>query len=214
MGKGKRVAVVPGTRYGLLVVIREAERRLAASGQRCRRVLCQCDCGNTTTKDLNQLRHQRNPSCGCTRGGVVKHGWSSHPLCKAWRALISRCENPSDQSYDNYGGRGIDVCSEWHDLDVFVAWGLANGWRAGLFIDRINNEQGYRPDNCRFVTATESQRNTRHNHNIAHDGVTMCLASWSERTGLPYTTIKSRIERGWTTKDALTIPAGAARRPQ
>ncbi len=210
---GKRVEVKPGARYGFLVVIEEAERRLAASGQRCRRVLCQCDCGKHTTVNLNQVMHRSNPSCGCKRGGIIKHGWSLHPLGKSWRALISRCENPCDASYGNYGGRGIDVCDEWHSVDAFVRWGLANGWRSGLFIDRVDNDQGYHPANCRFVTATESQRNTRHNHNLTHDGMTLCLAAWSERTGLPYTTILSRIKLGWTAKDALTVPAGGLRAP-
>ena len=212
MGKGKMVEVNPGDRYGRLVVIQEADRRQAATGQRCRRVLCRCDCGNEVTVDLNIIRHrQDNVSCGCKRGGVEKHGWSSHPLYKAWVAMISRCENPTDQGYNDYGGRGITVCLEWHDLRSFMAWGLANGWAEGLLIDRIKNDQGYRPDNCRFVTPVESQRNTRHNHNLTHDGETLCLAAWAERTGLPYTTILSRIKRGWTPSEAIKTPAKSRR---
>lgn len=78
-------------------------------------------------------------------------------LKKLLDRMIYRCQNENDKYY---GARGISVCQEWlDDSDSFVNWALNNGWRRGLVIDRIDNHLGYTPDNCRFVTVTESNQN-------------------------------------------------------
>lgn len=91
------------------------------------------------------------------------HGMSSHPLYRCWYAMIQRCENPRNAGFKYYGDRGITVCLEWHDPVVFVTWIEANlGPRpAGMSIDRIDNNSGYRPGNVRWATATEQRANSR-----------------------------------------------------
>ena len=78
-------------------------------------------------------------------------------LKKTLDRMIQRCYDERHISYEYYGARGISVCQEWLDNhEDFVTWALNNDWRRGLAIDRIDNNLGYNPDNCRFVTATES----------------------------------------------------------
>lgn len=201
-----RIEVNPGDRYGRLTVIREVESRIMSSGKKARRVQCQCECGNETTVELRKLR-ERKPACGCQRGGKVKHGLAGTPLYKAWHGMISRCENPLDSSYLDYGGRGITVCHEWHDRDTFIAWAKRNGWRKGLQIDRKDNNRGYSPDNCRFVTAKVNQRNTRLTRMITFNGETRSMSEWAEHLGIDYYTLSTRINTlKWSIERALTQP--------
>ncbi len=84
-----------------------------------------------------------------------------HPLYIKIYQIYSRCYNPKHDNYKYYGGRGITVCDEWRNNNrAFVVWGLANGWRPGLEIDRIDNDKGYSPDNCHFVTRQQNVRNS------------------------------------------------------
>lgn len=74
--------------------------------------------------------------------------------------IMERCSNPNNANYKRYGGRGITVCQEWIDSpQAFVDWALANGFSPELQIDRIDNDKGYSPDNCRWVTARDNMRN-------------------------------------------------------
>jgi hypothetical protein len=73
--------------------------------------------------------------------------------------MIDRCENPRNSAWHRYGGRGISVCADWHSIQIFTDWALANGYRRDLEIDRIDNDGTYEPNNCRFVTHAENMRN-------------------------------------------------------
>lgn len=79
-----------------------------------------------------------------------------------WKNMLSRCYDPANKRYRNYGGRGIIVCDEWHDYHVFYQWGVV-GWKQGLQIDRIDNSKGYSPENCRWVTSRQNNRNRSNN---------------------------------------------------
>jgi hypothetical protein len=94
---------------------------------------------------------------------AIKHGLSGHPLFDTWRNILSRCEKPADKSWADYGGRGIQVFDEWHDVAVFIAWVDANlGPRPeGHSIDRIDNDGSYEPGNVRWATALTQRRNRR-----------------------------------------------------
>ena len=102
---------------------------------------------------------------------VVKDGRSKHPLYHAWYAMLGRCENPDNKQYPNYGGRGIEVCDEWHDFWAYVQWIEENigprpdDWR--ITLDRINNNQGYRPGNVRWA----DRRTQRHNQQPHRVGI-------------------------------------------
>lgn len=91
-----------------------------------------------------------------------KHGLSDHPLYDIWNAMKQRCYNKNCKSYTNYGGRGIEICTEWYNAPKeFIEWALGNRYKKGLDIDRINNDNNYKPSNCRFVTASDNLRNRR-----------------------------------------------------
>jgi hypothetical protein len=87
---------------------------------------------------------------------------SDHPeLYGLWNPMKQRCENPNRPKFADYGNRGIEVCDEWHDAGSFAKWALSHGYRKGLQLDRINNDGGYCPDNCRWVTPKQNSRNRR-----------------------------------------------------
>jgi len=83
---------------------------------------------------------------------ATTHGKAKTPLHKRWLAIRTRCNNPHDNNYKNYGAKGIKMCSEWDDFEVFEKWALANGYKPELTIDRLKNDKGYEPGNCRWTT--------------------------------------------------------------
>ena len=108
-----------------------------------------------------------------------RHGFSGHPLHGVWTGLKERCLNKNNRDFHYYGGRGITVCEEWeNNSKSFIFWALENGWKRGLTIDRIDNDKGYSPENCRFVTRAENNRNQRP-HKASH-------RSYKKASNLPY----------------------------
>ena len=134
------------------------------------------------------------------------HGETKTSLHKIWESMIERCEYKKHPWYSNYGGSGISVCPEWHDYIAFRNWALSNGYKDGLTIDRIDNERGYDPSNCRWSTMKEQQNNKRNNHRLHWNGECKTISEWSEITGIKKTTIKERVKAGWSISDVLTKP--------
>jgi hypothetical protein len=122
--------------------------------------------------------------------------------------MIGRCTNPTDGSYEYYGGRGITVCAEWCRLGGFARFLAHIGPRPNdsLQVDRIDNSRGYEPGNVRWATRVEQARNKRNSRMIEFRGETLPLAAWAERTGIGTTTIAVRLKLGWSVEDALTRP--------
>lgn len=125
-------------------------------------------------------------------------------LLKVWRQMHRRCTVSSDKRYEMYGGRGITVCQEWSDFEVFRIWAYNNGYTKGLSIDRINNDGNYCPENCRWATPKEQANNTRRNHIVEFNNETHTIAEWAEITGIPVGTIWKRLSSGWTPQRVLT----------
>ena len=91
-----------------------------------------------------------------------KHGLYYHLLHGVWHGMKQRCYYKKNKYYEDYGGRGICVCDEWrNNFKKFYDWATKSGWKKGLYIDRINNNGNYEPENCRFVTPSESNKNRR-----------------------------------------------------
>lgn len=103
--------------------------------------------------------------------------------------MVKRCENERSDNFKYYGGRGIHVCEEWRvHPDSFIYWGIENGYAPGLEIDRIDNDRGYSPDNCRWVTAKENSRNRRNTVYLTINGETKSVAEWTETIDIsPFT---------------------------
>lgn len=93
----------------------------------------------------------------------VTHGYSNHSLYPVWSQMISRCYSPKSPKFKDYGARGIAVCDEWRtDVSAFIVWAESKGgWKPGLSLDRRENDDGYSPANCAFVTGYEQQNNRR-----------------------------------------------------
>lgn len=153
-----RVKDKRGNRYGRLYVV-----KLAYIGKPEAVWHCVCDCGETTFVRGTDLRRGATRSCGCLFLELkTKHGYCHHKLYKIWSSMVGRCVNKNNQSYKNYGGRGIFVCDEWRERpESFIKWALDNGWKDGLHLDRRENDSGYCPRNCRFIKQGENNLNQR-----------------------------------------------------
>lgn len=188
-----------GQRFGRLVVL-----GYAGSKGRHSAFLCKCDCGNGKIINGDSLRRGVSKSCGCLHREQVSklmltHGLTKHyrRICSALRNMISRCDNPKNKFYKDYGGRGITVCNEWREsVKSFVSWSLANGYEENLTIDRIDNDEDYSPENCRWITPKEQNRNMRSNIVLSIDGETKILKDWAETWGLNYQTVGRRYRHG------------------
>lgn len=173
--------------------------------------LCKCECGNEIKASGYNLKSGHVKSCGCLKSELSRkrkltHGLSKTFLYAEWARIRRRCNNPNMTCYKDYGGRGIKVCSEWDSVENFINWSLLNGYKNGLSIDRIDNNKGYSPDNCRWVTRKVQANNKRNNHLITYNGETKTLAQWSEHLNLPYGVLKYRINNNWNTEKAFFSP--------
>jgi hypothetical protein len=113
------------------------------------------------------------------------HGMRRTRLYNIWTQMNQRCVNQNLEHYDNYGGRGISVCDEWKKFEVFAEWAKKNGYKDGLTIDRMDVNGNYEPDNCKWSTDVEQQRNKRNNRHITINSQTKTIAEWAEISGLP-----------------------------
>ena len=107
--------------------------------------------------------------------------------------IIQRCTNPRNTAYERYGGRGIGICEEWMKRKNFKQWAYDNGYESHLTIDRIDNDKGYYPENCRWVTMKQNANNRSSTHFVTAFGETHSLREWSEILNISYNTLKKRV---------------------
>lgn len=204
-----------GQLFGRLTVIRRA-------GSRGGRVTwaCMCECGSTVEVVSHALTSGHTKSCGCwkderNRGTPPKHGHARRGIkltttYKTWQAMMTRCYNAKVKSFKDYGGRGITVCDGWHLFENFLAY---MGERPeGMTLDRIDNDKGYTPDNCRWATKTTQARNTRANHIVDFRGERMTQIEFAERIGMKQKTVSWRLRNGWTPEQVANTPPYAGNR--
>ena len=129
-------------------------------------------------------------------------------LYATWKAILSRCLNPADKSFERYGGRGIEVCERWQGGYGFAHFLADMGERPSPehSVDRINNDGNYCPENCRWANRSQQQRNTRATRWLEYQGQTKPLAEWAERHGIPVKRLRDRLKHGWSIEKALNTP--------
>ena len=135
---------------------------------------------------------------------MKSHGMYGTRIYGIWAHIKSRCYNPSVERYKYYGGRGISMCEEWRNsFEAFYEWAMANGYKEGLSIDRIDNNGNYEPSNCRWVTTVDQMNNTTRNQSITYNGETHTIAEWARIANIPYKAFYARLKRGWGMEKAL-----------
>ena len=180
---------------------------------------CLCDCGAEKIVRAADLRSGRTKSCGCLARELrlvskVTHGESGKtPEYKAWVDLIYRCENPKNNRYQFYGGKGIAVCERWRSsFENFLA-DMGRKPSKSHSIDRIDNDRGYEPANCCWADKKQQSRNRSCVVLIEKNGIKKCMAEWSEETGIPLGTIWWRINRlHWSHVRSITEPVDSSKR--
>lgn len=204
-----------GERFGRLTVIAPAEDFIRKDGRHRARWLCRCDCGNEKVVYGENLTRNVTKSCGCLqkeRASETKtvHGDTDSRLYGVWCAIKRRCFNEEDPAYHRYGGRGIIMCEEWkNDYSSFREWALNHGYdinalRGECTIDRIDNDKGYYPDNCRWTDQKTQMSNVSYNHYETYNGETHTIAEWARKYNMPYSKLFQRVSYyGYTMEEAL-----------
>lgn len=204
MNKNPRLIDMEGQRFGRWLVGKQAGNSPKGGAL----WHATCECGGQGTPMGADLRSGKSTSCGCLQKTAVRrtmttHGGSGSRLHRIWKGMHSRC---SDTSVVLYGGRGIAVCEDWRSFSAFREWAQANGYAEDLSIDRIDNDGGYSPDNCRWSTDETQSQNRRFVHR-APDGT-----PWSaiaKANGIKVTTMHNRLHEGWPIEKAATLPLGS-----
>ena len=199
-----------GQRFGKLLVV----ELTGIHDHKERHWRCVCDCGNEYIAKSSGLVHGQTVQCRqCSYKQIsqTNNRGLSEPkrLHGIYVNMMTRCYNSNYELFHRYGGRGIAVCDDWRKggFAAFRAWALSNGYSDDLTIERIDNDKGYSPDNCRWATRTEQANNRHTNRLLSLNGETDTMANWSRRLNIPYHAIQTRIDRcGWSEEEALSTP--------
>ena len=138
---------------------------------------------------------------------LLKHGRSYTPEYRAWQLMRLRCTDPKHAAYPRYGGRGITICERWLNSPTKFLADMGPRPSKRHEIDRIDNDKGYSPENCRWATRKQNDRNRRSNRILEFRGERRCLVEWCELLGLRTDTVGKRLAAGWSVERALSIPA-------
>lgn len=200
---------ITGLQSGLLTVLYPSTTRVTGNYW-----VCRCECGNTIEALSGNLRNEHTRSCGCLKKAIwlkarTSHAMSKFPEYKIWKGLRKRIHNPNDERYSSYGGRGLTVDPRWDaSFEVFLEdMGRRPG--SGYSIERVDNDKGYWPDNCRWATGKEQANNRRTSRIIEYKGVSKTLAQWAEELNLNAGALRRRLQLGWSVKDAFETPVAS-----
>lgn len=204
-----------GDRYGSWTVV-GAIRYERGRNINTLRALCECDCGTQKDVYMRNVLRGKSVSCGCVPAAATSERMTVHgeaaprhltPEYIVWKGIRQRCgRNPRGRSVKSYRDKNITLCERWKKFDNFL---LDMGRRPSPEhqIDRIDNAVGYTPENCRWVTRVEQQRNKTTNVIIEYSGDRKCISEWAEIKGLPYRTLYMRIQKHkWPAEKALNTP--------
>lgn len=167
---------------------------------------CDCECGGETVAYPNLLIRGKQKACACGKSVTFhemhyKHGDAGTKLHSIWKGMRKRCGHNSSSKH--YGDRGISVCEEWGDYQVFKEWALSHGYEDGLTIEREDVNGDYCPENCKWIPQIEQPMNTRRNIIVEHDGRRAPVSVWCDELGLKRSTVYWRISKGVSPGKAL-----------
>ena len=192
-------------KYGKLTILKEENKKKYKNGTVFSYVLCRCDCGKEKVINYNNIKRGLVKSCGCLVR--TKNGLSGSIIGKCYHGIMQRCYNPKDINYKNYGARGIKMCDLWkNDFMSFYNWAKSGGYKKGLTIDRIDNNKGYSPENCRLVSMKEQQNHRTNNRLLTYKGKTLTITQWAEKYNMSYRNLFYRLKNGYSIEKALTKP--------
>ncbi len=202
-----------GERFGRLLVI----EKIGCIKKKGSVWKCLCDCGKTVEVLGTYLRRGDTKSCGCYHSDSVRrmmltHGKSKTRLYRVWAGIKNRCNNPNSSNYKYYGAQNITMCEEWEkSFEVFEKWALDSGYDESAkpqvcTLDRIDNESGYSPDNCRWTDHTHQCNNQKSNRLFEYNGVIHTMAEWAKIFKMNYSTLRARIRKGMNFEDAINKP--------
>jgi len=164
---------------------------------------CICDCGNLISVSSYQLKSGKTKSCGCwSRDRTRKHGMEGTKIYNTWASMLSRCRNPKNKFYKDYGGRGITFCETWANFENFYA--DMGDKPDGMSLDRIDNDGNYSKENCRWSDQKNQIRNRRVSPKYYLNNETKSLAEWCEIYGISWRRVYERMRAGWELEKALT----------
>lgn len=196
-----------GLKIGNLEVIEELKERKNGYVM----YKCKCVCGNEINVSganlRRRLKNKKNVGCGCGmhKNHLYKHGLSNGRIYRIYALIKQRCNDKNCKAYKNYGGRGITICEDWeNDFISFYNWAISNGYDDSLTLDRIDNNKGYSPENCRWANRYIQSNNRRNNILITYKGETKTIPQFARDYGIEISTLRSRIYRGWSVERALT----------
>ena len=167
--------------------------------------LCKCDCGNFKEVKRNSLVVGHTKSCGCLpKKGNLKHGQRRTKLYGLWLNIKDRCNNKNNSHFKYYGEKGIKMCEQWaNDYSAFMKWALENGYVEGLSIERIDNNKGYEPSNCKWITKEEQARNRSYTKFQIINNKEMSLIEIAREFNIIPSTVYSRYRRGKRNEELL-----------
>lgn len=208
---GKAIDIT-GQKFGRLMAVRFIETR-----NKHQYWFFKCNCGKEVIICKINVIRGLSKSCGClskelARKRVTTHGMRKTMFYRIWTGINTRCSNPNDKTYNQYGAKGIrNLWKSFEEFknDVYKSY-LKHCKEFGIkntTIDRIDNDGNYCKENCRWATHKEQNRNKRNNRILTFHGHSGCLAEWAENYGITYAMLWLRINRyHWSTEQALTTP--------
>ena len=193
----KRIKI-EGKKFGKLIVLKYEGNR---------NYLCKCDCGKEKIIKADHLLYGKTKSCGC----LVKecrsrytHNKSKTRLYRIWRNMRNRCYWKKHPQFYLWGGKGVIVCDEWKNNFLnFYNWAINNGYNETMTIDRIDGDGDYCPENCRWVSMKEQANNTKNVRFFEYNGERGTIWFFSKKYNVSEKLMRSRIQQGWTIKDAI-----------
>lgn len=201
--------IEPGTPFGRWTVIREGNPKINKRGNHLSTSLCRCECGIECDVSNSNLRRGITYSCGCLQREETCVRFRTHgasvgrvvtPEYRSYSQMLMRCSNPRNKSFPNYGGRGIAVCERWKEGFANFFEDMGQRPTPQHSIDRINNDDDYCPENCRWSTKVEQANNTRVTRYYEFYGKSKTLTQWAKITQVDPTVVRARLRLGWSNK--------------